>query len=57
MNRYTITYVQEVTQPVDAENIQDAGVFAKRYAAKNRMVVLQIYAEQIAQVDPPPRSA
>jgi hypothetical protein len=55
MKRYQITYVQEVTQTVDAECTDDAGVFAKRYAAKNRLVVLQVIAERL--VDAPPAAA
>lgn len=47
MKRYQITYVQEITQAVDAECTDDAGTFAKRYAAKNRLVVLQVIAERL----------
>lgn len=43
MNNYLITYTQELTQVVRAEDILQAGRYARNYAAANKMVVVQIY--------------
>lgn len=46
LTRFVVTYVQEVTQPVDAQNIGDAGAFAKQYAREHKNLrVLSVFPE------------
>lgn len=39
---YTVTYLQEVVQPIRAFGTEEAGRQAKRYAAHNGLVVLKV---------------
>jgi hypothetical protein len=54
MNRYTVTYLQECTQPVQAPTIEAAGEYAKNYAASRNLRVLQVYPAGVSPVAPPP---
>lgn len=55
--QYTVTYVQECTQPVTAETIEGAEAFARQYARQNGLKLLQIYDAEPAPVDPEPVAA
>jgi predicted Zn-dependent peptidase len=50
--RYTVTYVREVTQQVDAVTLADAAEFAARYAHEHRLTVLTIYPGVTPRPDP-----
>ena len=44
MKQYVVTYIQEVTQGVQAANLEDAGAYAKKFAAHCKdMRVLTVY--------------
>ena len=49
MNLYTVTYTRELTQTVKAHTLDDAGAYARKYAANNRMRALSVYP-----AEPPP---
>lgn len=53
MNDYLITYTQELTQVVRAEDILQAGRYARNYAAANQLVVLQIYNQTVPALPAP----
>ena len=56
MNEYCITYVQELTQPIEAVSIAEAAAYAKRYADTHRMRVNSV--ERVLPVgDLPPKRA
>lgn len=45
MKSFVVTYIQETTQLVNAENIGDAGAYAKDYAAaRKNLKVLEVRA-------------
>jgi hypothetical protein len=44
VKQYVVTYIQEVTQGVQAANLEDAGAYAKKFAAHCKdMRVLTVY--------------
>jgi hypothetical protein len=49
--RYVATYIQECTQPITAETIEGAGLFARQYARSNGLRLLQIHDAEPAPVD------
>jgi len=43
MPRFIVTYVQELTQPVNGPSLEDTGAYAWRYAAEHKLRVLSVY--------------
>lgn len=50
--RFTATYTQELTQALTSPSIDGAAAYAKRYAADNRLKLLQIYPETPKSLTP-----
>ncbi len=58
LKRFIVTYVQEVTQGVQAENLGDAGAYAKDYVAQRKgLKVLYVYPATPDPLTPPPAAA